>query len=143
MMLITKALAKVLTMFQCGHLPQIASTVIETQLQPLLVDCLQQTCQAQQPNGSWGVVGPYEETSYTVLTLINLAGLSLFSDMRHVIDEAQHQGRQFLLSKDRVSCEYLWIEKITYGSQFLVDAYMLSALHAKPEAPHINGTASG
>ncbi|PVH92483.1 hypothetical protein DM02DRAFT_575678 [Periconia macrospinosa] len=136
MMLISKAVAKVLTMIQCGDLPHLASSITELHLRSLLIDCLQHVCQEQQPNGSWGVIGPYEETSYAVLTLLNLAGLSLFGEMVQIIEKAMERGRQFLRSNEGVLCEYLWIEKITYGSQFLVDAYMLCAMHAKPEIPN-------
>ncbi|KAF2018551.1 hypothetical protein BU24DRAFT_458311 [Aaosphaeria arxii CBS 175.79] len=132
-MLITKALAKVLTRWHSGRLSQISAHVIETQLAPLLVDSLQQTLRAQRSDGSWGSIGPYEETAYAVLTLINLVGLPLCDELHQKAQAAIEKGRDFLRGRGNTPCEYLWIEKITFGSQFLMDTYVLTALLADPE----------
>lgn len=135
MMLISKTMVHVLEMIKCGRLSHLVNADLEIQLQSLLRDCLQQIRQAQQPDGSWGLFGPYEETSYALLALISLLGSSSFDEERRVVENSIEQGRKFLEGTESVSCEYLWIEKTTYGSQFLADAYVFCALHAQPEAP--------
>ncbi|KAF2744065.1 hypothetical protein M011DRAFT_461105 [Sporormia fimetaria CBS 119925] len=132
MMLITKVLAKVLVQYQAGLL-QVCPDLVEKDIVPLLEDCLYQVKNEQHQNGSWGSIGPFEETAYAVLTLVNLAGLEYFASVREEIDTALARGRDFLLTRGDASCEHLWIEKITYGSQFLMDAYVLAALHAEPD----------
>lgn len=130
-MLIAKALGMVLGRRSMGQLTQLSNGLAEDHIAPLLLDCLHQTLTSQHLNGSWGSIGPYEETAYAVLTLISISGLPLPANLRQLVELSIHKGRTFLRSKGNATCEYLWIEKISYGSQYLMDAYVLAALHAE------------
>jgi hypothetical protein len=88
----------------------------------------------QRPDGAWGSLGPFEETAYAVLTLVSLLSLPLPASLSRKAILAIETGRAFLLTRGDAHCEFLWIEKITYGSKHLMDTYVLTALNASSEA---------
>ncbi|KAI2628670.1 hypothetical protein GGR54DRAFT_357025 [Hypoxylon sp. NC1633] len=83
---------------------------------------------SQQKDGSWD--GICEVTSYGVLALISLAKLPWVQqlDLGGIIDAVAH-GKAFLLSKreEWSRGHHLWIEKVTYSSDVLSEAYSLAA----------------
>ena len=96
---------------------------------PTLFQCLIRTLQSQQPDGSWGHKGPREETSYAVLTLASLLGLPVAQPLRPRVRLAIDRGRQFLSISKINQPECLWIEKTSFGSKNLANAYSTAALY--------------
>ena len=102
---------------------------------PTLFQCLVRTLQSQDSDGSWGRKGPKEETAYAIITLAILLVLSLAQFFRPEIISAIDRGRTFLKTAKTLRAEYLWIEKFTYSSENLAEAYAIAALHISTVKP--------
>ncbi|KAI1206322.1 uncharacterized protein F4807DRAFT_463811 [Annulohypoxylon truncatum] len=85
----------------------------------------------QLADGSWEQL--CEVTSYAILALISLARLPWIQQIDlGEITAAIARGKSFLLSKRTqwAKGHYLWIEKVTYASDVLSEAYCLAAVSA-------------
>lgn len=127
-MLMARSLTELLHEWDAGKLPQVASSLLVEKVVPVLLECLVRTMQSQQFDGSWGSIGPCEETAYAVLTLASLRFLPLAQFVRSDITYALQRGRSFLLGMKGRKPKYLWIEKVTYGSKYLAETYVVAAL---------------
>lgn len=96
---------------------------------PTLFRCLVQTLLSQHIDGSWGCRGRTEETAYAILTLATLLVLPLALFFRPEIMSAMDRGRAFLKKPHERTPEYLWIEKVSYSSANLAEAYITAALY--------------
>lgn len=141
-MLISRSLVELVSLWNSGGLSTIDHDVIGFQAIPLLLKCLTKTLATQGPDGAWGSVGPLEETAYAILTLASILSLPLPTTLSRRAADAVEEGRKFLRTYRDAYCEYLWIEKITFGSKHLMDTYILAALNVKPEALCRHGTFS-
>lgn len=110
---------------------------------PTLFQCLTSTLQSQQAEGSWGCKGPQEETSYAVLTLASLLALPIAQVLRPQMDSAIDRGRQFIKASETRQPEYLWIEKVSYGSKNLANAYETAALYTSVDKIPLGGQVKG
>ena len=110
---------------------------------PTLFQCLTSTLQSQQADGSWGRKGPREETSYAVLTLASLLALPIAQPLRPRMDSAIDHGRQFIKASKICRPEYLWIEKVSYGSKNLAKAYEIAALYTSVDRAPLGGQVKG
>ena len=108
-----------------------------------LFQCLTSTLQSQQADGSWGRKGPREETSYAVLTLASLLALPIAQPLRPQMDSAIDHGRQFIEASEICRPEYLWIEKVSYGSKNLAKAYEIAALYTSVDKAPLGGQVKG
>jgi hypothetical protein len=133
-MLIARSLTELVSRWDMGDLPAIEQDVVGVQVVPLLLQCLTKTLESQREDGGWGSVGPWEETAYAILSLVSLLSLPLPAGLSRKAAVAMERGRGFLRTRGDSHCEFLWIEKVTYGSKHLSDAYVLAGLHARPEA---------
>lgn len=129
-MLVARSISELVERWQTGNFPSFSSTIIQDDIRALLVQCLCRILEGQSPSGAWGAIGPREETAYAVLALISLASLSWDSQAQRAIAHAIQLGRDSLRSTSNHAPEFLWIEKVTYGSAFLAESYVLAALHA-------------
>lgn len=130
-MLLSRALSKLLDIWSLGEdsLSHLSPELMLSEVTNLLMGALDQLLLTHNCDGSWGSIGPYEETAYAVLALTSLRQLPLSSSNRQYLDLALSHGRYFLLPRRDESPEFLWIEKISYGSPLLRDAYVLAARH--------------
>ena len=108
-----------------------------------LFQCLTSTLQSQRADGSWGCKGPREETSYAVLTLASLLALPIAQPLRPQMDSAIDHGRQFIKASETCQPEYLWIEKVSYGSKNLANAYKIAALYTSVDKIPLGGQVKG
>lgn len=106
---------------------------------PTLFQCMTSTLQSQQADGSWGRKGPREETSYAILTLACLLTLPIAQPFRPQMDSAIDRGRQFIQASEICQPEYLWIEKVSYGSKNLANAYEIAALYTSVDQATLGG----
>ena len=140
-MLMSRAFMQVLVAWDEGRLPSLPEQLLIDKVSIVLFQTLTRTMQTQNPDGSWGNSHSCEETSYAILTLSNLASLPCAESMLPWIESGIENGRTFVsenegsLSKP----EYLWIEKVTYGSESLSQAYILAALNVSPLNIHAFG----
>ena len=144
-MLMAEALVKLTKMIELGHAGSIVpKELLEERVARTLVQYSVRTLQTQNLNGSWGSVGPREETAYAILGLTAVLKFSIVSAYCTRIVEAITKGRQFLLSVDLDSPpERLWVEKVLFGSKVLSAAYTLSAIKVDvPKALEISAGSS-
>lgn len=128
-MLLARSLIELLRAWDGNRFPELPRTLLQEKAIPVLFQCLAGTLQAQRINGSWGSKGPREETAYAILTLASLLVLPLAQLFRPEIVAAIDRGRSFLKKQKTRGPEYLWIEKVTYGSANLSEAYSIAALY--------------
>ncbi|KAF1998137.1 hypothetical protein P154DRAFT_578188 [Amniculicola lignicola CBS 123094] len=128
-MLISKALSDLVVIWSLGKgsLSYIPTEWMETQVAHLLMMTLNHLLASQSRDGSWGSLGPYEETAYSVLSLISLAQLPIPVALRQNLERAMNDGRKYLQHHSGAPVEHLWVEKISYGSPLLRQAYGLAA----------------
>lgn len=82
----------------------------------------------QNEDGSWS--DSAEETAYGVLTLCAARRLRFFDDIRDHLDSAISRGAAVLESSETGSRDpkKIWIEKVSYASPLIAEAYRLAAL---------------
>ena len=127
-MLMVRSLAELLCRLETARLPQISASVVSGKVMTVLTDCLARTLKSQHSDGSWGSIGPREETAYAVLTLASLLSTPVAQSLRSEIVPALKRGRKSLLGLERGKPEYIWIEKVTYGSKYLAETYVIAAM---------------
>ncbi|PSN61437.1 hypothetical protein BS50DRAFT_578453 [Corynespora cassiicola Philippines] len=131
-MLLSRSLTELVLAWTSGRLAPRLDRTMTAQAVPLLVKAALQTLCAQHPDGSWGSMDWCEETAYAVLSLVSFLSLPLPVSLRVVASHAVERGRAFL-QRGGHEIGFLWIEKITYRSELLREAYVQTALHAVPE----------
>ena len=139
-MLMARSLVELLQSWSDGSLPELDNELLRDKVVPTLFQCLAQILRSQLVDGSWGIRGPREETAYTIITLTNLRILPLAQFFRAEIISAIDRGRSFLRNTSGHRPEYLWIEKVTYWSENLAEAYTVAALYAAIDKPSLGST---
>lgn len=137
-MLLSGALLRLLEKWDEGDLQQLPASLIQHQLPIALCRILSKTLNEQREDGSWA--GSVETTAYSVLTISRCLSLPWNAELRDSLVETLSRGRNFIISRqqDRLGGDYLWVEKVTFGSPWLRKTYCISALHA-PYEQHIWG----
>lgn len=129
-MLMIQASTKLLQLWNSGSLPEIGEKLVKDVLPPILYHLSVSTLRSQNSNGSWGSKDSQEETAYAVLVLAYALKLPLVKDLDGEIHEAIQRGRAYLTNPTSTpELEYLWVEKVTYGSEVLAESYILAALN--------------
>ncbi|KAE9970957.1 hypothetical protein BLS_004670 [Venturia inaequalis] len=127
-MLIVQGLIQLLSLYDNSQLTELPSDLLRDRIPVVLFQALVRCLKSQGTDGSWG--HSVEVTSYAVLTLANLASLPWLDAIADNVHQAIRLGRQYIQKhRDDSEAEYLWIEKVTYGSKSLYKAYTLAALH--------------
>ena len=141
MMLMARSLIQLLCAFDKGRYPDFSRTLLQEKIILTLFLCLIRTIKSQSIDGSWGLKGYREETAYAVITLVNLLVLPLTRFFRPQILSAVERGRAYLFDSTNPQPEYLWIEKVTYSSVNLAEAYNIAALLAPLDEVSLGRTA--
>lgn len=134
-MLLARSMIELLRAWDGNKFPELPRMLLQEKAIPVLFHCLARTLQSQRIDGSWGSKGPREETAYAILTLASLSVLPLAQLFRPQIISAIESGRSFLKKHKTRRPEYLWIEKVTYGSANLSEAYNIAALYVSTNEP--------
>ena len=127
-MLIARSMTELLRAWDVGRFSELPRAILQEKVLPTLFQCLVWTLQSQLIDGSWGRQGRREETAYAILALASLIVLPIACFFRPQILSAISRGRKFLKEASASGPEYLWIEKVTYGSANLTEAYTTAAL---------------
>ena len=138
-MLMGQSLIELLQTWNDGKLSQFQPVILQEKVMPTLFQCLTRILQSQRVDGSWGIRGPREETAYAVLALTNLKLLPIAQLFVAEVVSAIDRGRSFLVNSEGHKPEYLWIEKVPYGSKNLAEAYIIAALHTSIDRPSLGG----
>ena len=128
-MLLASTLIRLLERLSAGQLQQLPTDLTEQRIPLSICQILSRTLTDQHNEGSWD--GSIEVSAYSVLTLAQCLSLPWASDIRMLLLDHLNSGRKFIQSKHTSSSEpeYLWVEKVTYGSSLLSQVYCLSATH--------------
>lgn len=130
MMLLTDVLTKVLRLWDDDALAVPEPNWDHIPLMTLQI--LVRTLSAQSDDGSWR--GSPEITAYGLLTLKRLLPLPWTTALAEKTRESIYLATKFLEAKQESwsTPEFIWVEKVTYGSGILAEAYCLAALRASP-----------
>lgn len=128
-MLLSGALLRLLERWEAGYLENLPTSLIQQQLPICLCRILSKTLNEQQEAGSW--TGSVEVTAYSVLTVAQCLSLPWSARIRDSLVNCLTRGRNFITSEQskNLGTDYLWVEKVTFGSHCLQKVYSLSALH--------------
>lgn len=139
-MLMVRSLAELLCTLEAGRLPEVAASLFTERVVSVLADCLARTLKSQHSDGSWGSIGPREETAYAILTLASLLSTPVAQPMRSEIIVALQRGRKSLSGLEGGKPEYIWVEKVTYGSKYLAETYVVAAMFTSVGKSSRHGT---
>ena len=129
MMLLSGAMIRLLELYDRGVL-KLPAALLQDQVPVVLTQIVSRTLLTQFSTGAWGANGSPEATAYGILTLAALITLPWLTPLRDQVEFAMQEGQKFLLSAqgDWDKPQLLWIEKVTYGSRRLSEAYCLAAM---------------
>ncbi|CAI7654790.1 unnamed protein product [Penicillium glandicola] len=133
-MLMTEAISRLLLLFKGSQLPSLKE-LFEEDLALLLQDITISVLRQQNQTGSWGSRNSREETAYALLILTYAVDYEFTDIPRHQIQMAIHNSCSFLRLNTTVGSERLWVEKVTYESEMLSQAYTLAALKRATDLP--------
>lgn len=128
MMLLAQALTRLLRIWGIGELFGIPDTLMRDQVSVILMQILVRTLQTRSSDGSWGE-GSLEVTAYAVLTLSSLASIPWARPIMPSIEQALEAGKRLLKQNVHkwTEAEHIWIEKVSYSSAVLSQAYCIAA----------------
>ena len=138
MMLLAQTLMHLIHLWNDGSLELLPQRLVQDQIIPVLIQVLNRTLLTQHANGGWSINNMPEVTAYSVLTLLALQGLPQARPLAFKIQSAIQASRQVLAQAERQwgKPEYLWLEKVTYGSSVLSETYCLAAMNP-PTLHHV------
>ena len=133
MMLAAQTLPQLMRQWDCGNLASVPEDLVRDRVPIVLTQILVRTLQDQEIDGSWAQ-GACEITAYATLTLARIATLPWMELLTVYTLPAIEKGKQFLIKSHRRWQEpcYTWVEKVTYPSTLLAQAYCLAALNVLP-----------
>ena len=130
MMLLSEAIIHLLELWDERQVEGFLDTSLKYKISMTLVQIINRTLMTQCSDGSWGLDRSPETTAYAILTLRATSSLPWMAQMKAQITLAIQNGQQFLSECGSTwkSAQYLWVEKVTYGSSSLSEAYCLAAM---------------
>ncbi|RYP17316.1 hypothetical protein DL765_004607 [Monosporascus sp. GIB2] len=129
-LLLAEAFTDLLSLVDGDDTPRLLTDDLRARVSITLFQACLRTLLQQLDDGSWG--NSMEQTSYGILILSEARRLSFFDDIRQQVDSAIDAGVLFIQTahKRPLPHDYLWIEKVSYRSPFITEAYVLAALRA-------------
>ncbi|PGG95909.1 hypothetical protein AJ79_09819 [Helicocarpus griseus UAMH5409] len=134
-MLMAEAFAGLLQTWDRGDLSAVPATLIVDEVVVSLYQILVRTLMAQNADGSFGSSGSREVTAYATLTISKASVLPFAAPLAAQINRAIATAQEFISSTTETTPSYLWIEKVTYGSEVLAESYVLAAINASQKKP--------
>ncbi len=131
MMLLSEALMQVVQAWDNNLLAGLPLELIAECIPLVTLQILIRTLSTQSTNGSWK--NSPEITAYAILTLKRLVHLPWISTvLSPIARESIDRGVKYLEVNEAKwdTPEFVWVEKVTYGSHVLSETYCLAALQA-------------
>lgn len=131
MMLLAGCLIRVVKVWDDGALPNILPSDLMAYRVPLVtLQIMIRTLSTQNSDGSWK--NSPEITAYAILTVKKLASLPWIQSLDSQINDCLALGTIFLEKNEETwqAPEFIWVEKVTYGSKILSETYCVAALNA-------------
>lgn len=132
MMLLAEAFIQLLLAWDKGLLKNLPESLLRDRIPVVLIQILNRTMLAQNTSGAWSLEEWPETTAYGVLTLMTVCSLPWYAPLKAIAISVARSGQGFL---DRSKAgwskpAYVWVEKVTFGSAMLSEAYCLAAMKA-------------
>ncbi|KAF4628001.1 hypothetical protein G7Y89_g10156 [Cudoniella acicularis] len=139
-LVLAQALRKLLVLWDQEILPNPPETLLKEDVPVVLIQILNRTLCRQNPDGSWGNSGSYEETAYALLTLVDASKLPWTTYLDNHVRLSIELGQNFLLRyrQNWGDASYTWVEKVSYKSSVLSKAYCIAANKAAILYPSID-----
>lgn len=133
MMLLAEAFVDLLQLWDKGTLKLQPEHLLRDFIPVILIQILNRTLLTQSYEGGRSTHESPEISAYAILTLVAVSTLPWFDLLETEIQSALEAGWRFLsLSQHEwTKPSYIWIEKVTYGSSNLSEAYCLAAMNAR------------
>ncbi|OCL09618.1 Ent-kaurene synthase [Glonium stellatum] len=134
-MLLAQSLVRLLHLWDVGVLSALPDDLVRHRVPIVLSQILNRTLlHIKKSQNLRGELCP-EKVAYEILTLESLYSLPWLECVLPELDSALliHRKALLLSKPSREKPPYVWIEKVTYGSETLSEAYYLAALYALPE----------
>lgn len=130
MMLLSEALTLLLKLWEEDTSLDLPEDLISNRVPIVLFQMLTRTLSSQSEDGSWGQKPSSEITAYGTLTLKQLGSLPWAKALESEIQSAISRSVSFLENNQASwnQPEHTWIEKVSYGSSLLCEAYCLAAM---------------
>lgn len=128
-MLLVQALAQLLSLIDSGVLTEaVDDDDIRNRISITVFQACFWTLLCQQEDGAWG--SSVEQTSYGILVLTQATRLPLFHGLAEQLAASIDSATRFITATPAGAkpLDYIWIEKVTYGSAYLTELYRLAAL---------------
>ncbi|KAL9593555.1 MAG: hypothetical protein Q9219_007498 [cf. Caloplaca sp. 3 TL-2023] len=135
-MLLAETMVKLLEMWDRGYLTKFPTTLLQDRLAVTLVQLLTRTLDDEVLKTANSGEKSKEILAYAIITLKALYSLPLQGLLSETTMSRIRQGQESLAnhSVDTHGAQYVWVEKVTYGSFNLTNAYCLAAM--RPPQPH-------
>ena len=130
MMLLAQALTQLLRAWDTGLLKTLPEALLRDRIPVILIQILNRTLLAQTASGAWGFQERSETTAYGILTLVTIYSIPWLTPLQDIATFAARSGQEYL-ERSQASWtkpSYNWVEKVTYGSARLSEAYCLAAM---------------
>ena len=133
MMLLAEAFVDLLQLRDKGNFKLQAEILLRDLIPVILIQILNRTLLTQSYEGWRSTHGSPEISAYAILTLVALSTLPWFDLLGTEIQSALEAGWRFLRRSQHEWSKpsYIWIEKVTYGSSNLSEAYCLASINAR------------
>jgi hypothetical protein len=129
--LYTQAMVDLMALSEAGGLAGVFDRIFLTKVSVTLFQSCLRAMLEQKSSGSWNE-SP-EETAYAILMLTEARRLCLFKDLKEPLENSIQRGISFLTTNTH-PLNYIWSDKVSYGSSFLTQAYTLAARRAASTA---------
>ena len=144
-MLLIEALVHLLELWDRGLLDNTQTDLLQKRIPIVIIQILVRTLLGKHDIGIWEPDDCPEAIAYSILTLSEIVWVA---DIVGLHDEVAHaiqggQDRLIQLRNEWTKHQYLWIEKVTFGSHVLSEAYCLAALKIKPKSYVWSGLVRG
>ncbi|KAI0009517.1 aphidicolan-16beta-ol synthase [Xylariaceae sp. FL0662B] len=127
-LLYVEALVDLLALIEEDKLQEVFDETFITKLCVTLFQACLRPLLDQNSDGSWN--HSLEETAYATLILTEARRLRFFDDIREPLQAAIERGITFITSNRARLLNYIWSDKVSYGSPSITEAYVLAALKA-------------
>ena len=130
MMLLAEALTQVLVLWDNCLLKTLPEALIRDRITVILIQILNRTLLTQNTGGAWSPEKGPEITAYGILTLKTLQSFPWHLFLQRAMTSGIAYGQRSLdqATDEWAKPAYVWIEKVTYGSARLSEAYCLAAM---------------
>nr|BAD29971.1 aphidicolan-16b-ol synthase [Neocamarosporium betae] len=126
--LYTQVMTDLMAITEAGRLDGVFTKELLTRVCVTIFQSCLRAMLKQSHDGSWNQ--SLEETAYAILHLTEARRLCFFEQISEPLENSIYRGITFLTTIDKPPMEYLWSDKVSYGSAYLAETYVLAARRA-------------